>query len=145
MQKGGPPATTSTLRVEQTIGDVSTVDEKKMYSVLKGSKTTVADVFAAQPGVDALAVTLPISAHSNSGQQGLMIFFRPSGVCTGSDTFCKEDNESLIFHEGLHNFYGFSDKTIQGDLGLPISTCTGNISDYIAEKVLGPDFFARCP
>jgi hypothetical protein len=117
-----------------------------MYSARKGSKTTVADVFAVKPELDALAVTLPISAHSNSGQQGLMIFFGPSGVCTRSDNFCKEENESLIFHEGLHNFYGFGDETIQRDLGLPLTNqCTGNISDYIAGKVLGPYFFPRCP
>jgi hypothetical protein len=142
--------TTSTLRVAQTIGDLSTLDEKTEYSLWEPSTVTVADVFENQPALAALAVTMPISAQSNSGQQGLMIFFRPpgqvgtAGVCTTSDIICKDDNESTIFHEALHNFYGFSDQTIRHDLGLPQIKCTANISDYILKYVLGVTASPRC-
>jgi hypothetical protein len=100
-----------------------------------GTGTTVADFFAQSPGVAALAYYKPISPQSPTGNLGLTIFFLPTSICTDSalwDSNCQISNQSLLFHEGLHEFYGLADKFIQPSLGVPVIDCTADITDYIS-------------
>jgi hypothetical protein len=75
--------------------------------------------------------------------QGLLIFFKPSTICTvygPADSPCQVYNQSLLFREGLHNFYGQSDDLLQFDFGIPRIPCTLDINDYIAFTVYATVF-----
>ena len=103
-----------------------------------GPGPSVADFFAAKPGVVALAKFQPTNAQNRNGKKGLIIFFRPTVICTTSalsDSSCQIGNQSMLFHEALHEYYGFSDSTIQTSFGITVQECTANISDYIAFSV----------
>jgi len=101
-----------------------------------GSEKTVADMFKDEPDLVALAYYQPTNAQDPSGKQGLTIFFNPSRVCAVSplsdNGACQIENASLLFHEGLHEYYGFGDSTIQSQFGIQVRECTANISDYIS-------------
>jgi hypothetical protein len=101
-----------------------------------GSGPSVGDFFTSNPGVTALAVYQSNNAQDPHGKQGLKIFFRPSAVCTSAiafDSACQIGNESVLFHESLHEYYGYTDKTIQQLFGITVrQDCTANISDYIS-------------
>jgi hypothetical protein len=100
-----------------------------------GPGLTVGDYFAQNPGVTALAKYQPSNAQNPAGKGGLVIFFNPSTICTTSalwNSACQIENQSKMFHEGLHEYYGLADETVQRIFGLPVQKCTANISDYIS-------------
>ncbi len=102
-----------------------------------GTGETIADFFASNPGLVALAYYQPTNAQSPTGKKGLIIFFKPSAVCTTYPTLdngsCQTRNASNLFHEGLHEYYGIGDHLLQSDFGIQVrDDCTANISDYIS-------------
>ena len=99
-----------------------------------GSGPSVADTFQAQPNLQALAKYQPTNAHDPKGTKGLLVFFRPPAICITSAlsaSTCQITNQSIIFHESLHEYYGFSDSSLQTFFGITVQDCTANISDYI--------------
>jgi hypothetical protein len=125
--------------MQAVAGDLATMDQQKMYLSLQGSGLTVENYFNQNPGTIALAYYQPLSAQSPVGADGLKIFFNPNHACIDSALWnspCGLYNQSLLFHEGLHEFYGFADDTIQIYFMITISdTCTANIGDYIENYV----------
>jgi hypothetical protein len=96
---------------------------------LVGDKTTVADHFRNSPGLNAIS-QMP-------AKNGLLVFFNASSVCgVYSSQFSGFYNQSRLFHESLHGFYGKSDSTIQQAFGLAQSFSV-NITNYIQQKVFG--------
>jgi len=105
-----------------------------------GPGRTIADFFKATPGLEALAVYQSANAHDPNGKKGLLVFYRPSTVCTSdisANGYCQKTNEATMFHESLHEFYGFGDATLQRTFSLTVQDCTENISDYIATTIFG--------
>jgi hypothetical protein len=127
--------TKSTFRMQDISGDLGSIRATQMYQQFLGTGVTVADQFRAHPDADALAYFQPTAAHGSSSKQGLLIFFNPSLICTDSiapTSDCQKRLMSLLFHEGLHEFYGLSDADLQFLLGVPIlPRCSADITDYI--------------
>jgi hypothetical protein len=99
-----------------------------------GSGPSVADTFQEHPNLQALAKYQPTNAHDPKGKKGLVVFFRPSAIritSALSNSIGQIVNQSVIFHESLHEYYGFSDSSLQKFFGITVQDCTGNISDYI--------------
>jgi hypothetical protein len=107
--------------------------------------------FASHPGLDALAVFQASNAQNPQGQQGLIIFVNPASICTNPispGSRCQIGNESTLFHESLHEFYDYTDPTIEGDFGISVNVnppCTANITDYIAYVVFNQTQNSGCP
>jgi hypothetical protein len=128
--------TRSTLLMQNISGDMATSNAQSMFLQYLGSGTTVAATFAAHPDLEALAVFESVDAQSPTGTKGLTIFFNPSNVCTNSaltsGSSCQFFNQSVIFHEGLHEYYDLGDAAIQRLFLLPVlDNCSANMSDYI--------------
>lgn len=119
-----------------------------------GPGATVADYFASKPTtLVGLAVLQGVNAQDPNGKKGLILFVNPSRIYTTipepasginnvsilPDSDGQVANESLLFHQALHEYYDYSDDTIQTDFGLPPRQCTANISDYISCQI-----FNRC-
>ena len=140
--------TRSTLLLQNISGDLGSIDAQKLYLSALGTGVTVADVFAQNPGVTALAYYQSTTAQSATARTGLKIFFRPSSVCVDSglsSSSCQIVNQAEIFHEGLHEFYGIIDRSIQTLLGIkPSDTCTDNIDWYIKYNVFYKNTFNPC-
>ena len=79
------------------------------------------------------------NAQNPKGKKGLIIFFRPTAICTTSalsNSVCQIENQSILFHESLHEYYDLGDSTIQRIFGVQVrEDCTANISDYISFTV----------
>jgi hypothetical protein len=78
----------------------------------------------------------------------LVTFYDPRsiyGVCavlaSGSSGFY---NQSVLFHEALHGFYGKYDPDIQEAFGLSTNAPSDNITDYIFEYVFHPGVPEQC-
>jgi hypothetical protein len=127
--------TRSTLPLQSISGDMATADAQSVFLEEFGTNTTVADYFTANPDAEALAVYQSTNAQSPTGTKGLIIFVRPSKVCTDSalttGSGCQLENQSLLFHEGLHEYYDLGDPTLQRLLHITVQACSGNITDYI--------------
>lgn len=130
--------TRSSFLMEKIAGDFATDDARSLYVSYFHSGTKVADVFAASQGITGLAYLQANNAQSPTGKRGLLIFLRPSGICTTSalsDSFCQISNQVLLWHEGLHEFYGISDSAIQRAFKLPVIDCTADIDLHIGTGV----------
>lgn len=135
--------THSTFLMQNISGDLGSINAQQIYTRFLGTGITVADVFAKNPNLAWLAYYQPTGAQSPLGQRGLRVFVRPSTVCTDSalwNSSCQTYNQSQLFHEGLHEFYGLDDVSIQRLFGIPTITCTNDITDYIAFTVYGTTF-----
>jgi hypothetical protein len=133
--------TRSTFLLQDISGDLGSIDAQKIYTYYAGTGLTVADYFKKNSITGkSLALLQPTGAQSSLGQQGLIIFFNPSSVCTDSALWnspCQIQNQSRLFHEGLHEFYGIKDSGIQSLFGIQVGPCTADITDYISSKVFG--------
>jgi hypothetical protein len=101
----------------------------------QGYKLNLIDRLRALPGVEGVA---DASVSQTPAKAGPMVFFNPSAICSvyasqSSGIF----NQSRLFHEFLHGFYGEVDETIQKGLGLAQVSDTTNITFYIQPKVFG--------
>jgi hypothetical protein len=98
-----------------------------------GNKQTVAQTFRSNPGVSAIS-QMP-------AKNGLLVFLDPSQICKvyasrSSGIF----NQSRLFHEALHGFYGKDDPTIEqafGLTGLAQTEGSRSITFYIQQNVFG--------
>jgi hypothetical protein len=127
--------TKSTLEMQNISGDLGSFDAQQLYVQYLGTNISVSDVFAQNPGLVAVAYYQPTGAQSAQGKRGLRIFFRPATVCTDSilaNSACQIENQSILFHEGLHEYYGLQDGPIQMLFGIPVIPCSADISDYIS-------------
>jgi hypothetical protein len=67
------------------------------------------------------------------------MFFNPGATCknsTAPNSSCGINNQWILFHESLHEYYDYTDPNIQTLFGITVNqNCTANITDHIAYTV----------